>query len=72
MPRTSTNMISGSVTGTAQVVGTNTPGDSYYGFTDGLHTEAIYPNNFKGNVEIQATLAETPTSADWFNISLKN
>jgi hypothetical protein len=32
----------------------------------------IYPTNFKGNVEIQASLAETPTSSDWFNITLKN
>ena len=72
MPRTSTNMLSGTASGTAQIVGPNTPGDSYYGFTDGLHTVAIYPNNYKGNVEIQATLAEKPTSSDWFNITLRN
>ena len=57
---------------TTTVVGDKYKADGYYGFTDGLHTVAIYPNNFKGNVEIQASLAETPTSSDWFNITLKN
>ncbi len=65
-------MLSGVVSGTTAVTGSNTPGDSYYGFTDGLHTVAIYPNNFLGQVEIQASLAETPGSSDWFNITLKN
>ena len=46
MSRTSSNMLSGVVSGTTAVTGSNTPGDSYYGFTDGLHTVAIYPNNF--------------------------
>ena len=72
MSRTSSNMLSGVVSGTSAVTGSNTPGDSYYGFTDGLHTVAIYPNNFLGDVAIQATLAETPTNSDWFNITLKN
>ena len=72
MSRTSSNMLSGSVSGTTAVTGSNTPGDSYYGFTDGLHTVAIYPNNFLGSVAIQASLAETPGSGDWFNITLKN
>ena len=72
MSRTSSNMLSGVVSGTTAVTGGDTPGDSFYGFTDGLHTVAIYPNNFLGQVEIQATLAETPGNSDWFNITLKN
>ena len=65
-------MLSGAVTGSTAVTGSDTPGDSYYGFTDGLHTVAIYPKNFLGDVAIQATLAETPGNSDWFNITLKN
>ena len=72
MSKNSVNMLSSTVSGTTAVTGDKTAGDSFYGFTDGLHTIAIYPTNFLGQVEIQATLAETPTSTDWFNITLKN
>ena len=44
------------------------PGDSYYGFTDGIHTVAIYGNNLSGRVKIQGTLAQNPTDDDWFDI----
>jgi len=72
MSRNSINMLSGVVSGTTVHTSGNTPGDSYYGFTDGIHTVAIYPNNFLGSLELQATLAETPGANDWFNITLKN
>ena len=72
MSRTSINMLSGVVNGTSVHTSGNTPGDSYYGFTDGIHTDAIYPKNFLGSLELQATLAETPGADDWFNITLKN
>ena len=46
------------------------PGDSYYGYTDGVHTVAVYGNNLKGRIKIQGTLATTPTEDDWFDILL--
>jgi hypothetical protein len=49
-------------------VGDAVPGDSYYGFTDGIHTVAIYGNNLSGRVKIQGTLAQNPTNDDWFDI----
>ena len=48
-------------------VGDAVPGDSYYGFTDGIHTVAIYGNNLSGRVKIQGTLAQNPTNDDWFD-----
>ncbi len=51
-------------------IGAAVPGDSYYGYTDGVHTVAVYGNNFSGRIKIQGTLATTPTEADWFDILL--
>ena len=50
--------------------GTAVPGDSYYGYTDGIHTVAVYGNNLTGRISIQGTLATTPTEDDWFDILL--
>tara|TARA_B100000212_G_scaffold82455_1_gene59377 strand:+ start:2046 stop:2417 length:372 start_codon:yes stop_codon:yes gene_type:complete len=44
------------------------PGDSYYGFTDGIHTVAIYGQDLSGRVKIQGTLEQNPTEDDWFDI----
>jgi hypothetical protein len=52
------------------VTGDKVIGDSYLGFTDGLHTIAIYLNNFTGRVFVQATLATDPQEEDWFDINL--
>ena len=49
-------------------VGTAVPGDSYYGYTDGIHTVAIYGQGLSGRVKIQGTLASNPTDDDWFDI----
>ena len=43
-------------------------GDSYYGFTDGLHTIQVTYNQFVGRLRIQCTLSLTPTDTDWFDI----
>jgi hypothetical protein len=51
-------------------IGAAVPGDSYYGYTDGVHTVAVYGNNFSGRIKIQGTLATTPTEDDWFDILL--
>ena len=52
------------------VTGDAVPGDSYYGYTDGVHTVAIYGANLSGRIKIQGTLATVPTEADWFDILL--
>jgi hypothetical protein len=44
--------------------------DSFYGYTDGLHTVAFYFANFTGKVYVEATLANNPTSSDWFPITI--
>ena len=46
------------------------PGDSYYGYTDGVHTVAVYGNALSGRIKVQGTLATTPTEDDWFDILL--
>lgn len=43
-------------------------GDSYYGYTDGLHTIQVIYNQFVGRLRIQATLSLDPTEVDWFDI----
>lgn len=41
----------------------------YYGSTDGFHTVAFTANStFVGTMTMQATLATSPNSTDWFNI----
>ena len=45
-------------------------GDSYYGYSDGMHTIAIQYAAFKGRVTIQGTLSLTPTDADYFPIQI--
>jgi len=45
-------------------------GDAFYGYTDGLHTIAFYFVNFTGKVYLEGTLANAPTSTDWFAVSI--
>ena len=52
------------------VTGDAVPGDSYYGYTDGVHTVAIYGENLSGRIKVQGTLATIPTEDDWFDILL--
>jgi len=46
----------------------NVKGDSYYGYTDGLHTVQVIYSDYVGRFRIQATLSLEPTDADWFDI----
>ena len=48
--------------------GSAVPGDSYYGYTDGIHTVAIYGQSLSGRGKIQVTLATNPTDDDWFDV----
>lgn len=59
LPNTGTNL---------DLTGDAVPGDSYYGYTDGIHTVAIYGQNLSGRVKVQGTLATSPTENDWFDI----
>lgn len=47
---------------------TETPGDSYYGYTDGLHTVQVTYSQFVGRLRIQVTLSLTPSDSDWVDI----
>ena len=52
------------------ITSANVPADSYYGFSDGLHTVAFKGNGFTGSFALEATLSTSPTSNDWFRIPL--
>lgn len=43
-------------------------GDSYYGFTDGLHTIQVTYSQFVGRLRIQGTLSLSPSDSDWFDV----
>jgi hypothetical protein len=44
-------------------------GDGYYGGSDGLHTVTYTcAPTFVGTVTMQASLASSPTDADWFTV----
>ena len=65
--RRSINMLSASGTDMNKY-STEVKGDSYYGYSDGLHSLQVIYEQFVGRLRIQATLAITPESTDWFDI----
>lgn len=65
--RRSINLMSASGTDMNKLSDT-VKGDSYYGYTDGLHTIQVIYNEFVGRFRIQATLSLEPTENDWFDI----
>jgi hypothetical protein len=44
--------------------------DSYYGYTDGIHSVSIKYNAFVGTLKLQASLSLNPATADWGDIKL--
>lgn len=40
----------------------------WYGISSGLHTVAVYVQNFTGRIFIEGTLSDNPYDAIWFNI----
>lgn len=46
--------------------------DSWWGYTDGLHTVSVKYANFKGFFGIEGTLSTSPTENDWFPIYLNS
>jgi hypothetical protein len=63
-------LVQSSTGSTMNLTTDNVEGDSYYGYSDGLHTFAVSYNAFKGRIFIQGTLSLTPTDTDWFNIRI--
>lgn len=56
--------------GQLNMTGAPVKADGWYGYTDGLHTVAVYIQNFRGKIFIEASLAQQPTEDDWFPIAL--
>lgn len=44
--------------------------DSYFGYTDGIHSVSVKLNSFKGKIKLQGTLSLTPATADWGDVKL--
>lgn len=53
-----------------EVTGPRIKGDSYFGYTDGVHTIQLKYLNFTGGFGLQGTLALDPQDEDWFWIDL--
>lgn len=54
---------------TETVTGEKYKGDGYYSRADGFHTVQYSVNGFIGSIVMQATLATSPTTSDWFTLS---
>jgi hypothetical protein len=54
-----------------EVTGPAVRADSYFGYTDGLHTVSVHVNNLTGRFKLQGTLSMEPTENDWFDIYLE-
>ena len=79
MPATATTLIPSTTNGTAtgNYDGSSTwfysdaaKGDGFYGYSDGLHTVSWDVASFIGDIKIQGSLVETPTTDDWFDITM--
>lgn len=66
----SSELLLSNTTGKTEIVGDKVRADGWYGSKDGLHTIQINVSNFRGRIGIQASLAENPDEADWFNLNL--
>lgn len=56
--------------GEFEVTGEAVRADAFFGQSDGLHTIAIYLQNFIGRIFIEASLELEPEEEDWFPIHL--
>ena len=54
---------------TMDTFSTETKADSYFGYTDGLHTIQVTFVEFEGRIRLQGTLSLEPTANDWFDIN---
>lgn len=58
--------------GLLNVTGEPARADGWYGYSDGLHTVAIYLNEFQGRIMFQASISTQPLEEDWFPIQIEN
>lgn len=54
--------------GQTNPVGYAIHGAAYYGLGAGVHTIAVYNQNFTGRLYIEAALATCPTESDWIEV----
>lgn len=54
-----------------EVTGPKVRADSYFGYTDGMHTVSVHISNLTGRFKLQGTLSMEPTDNDWFDIYLE-
>jgi len=64
-------LVQGSTASTMNLTTAKVEGDSFYGYSDGMHTIAIQYAAFKGRVTIQGTLSLTPGESDYFAIQVQ-
>jgi len=70
LPTTTFGGVSGNYDGSSSSFNSDEyKGDGYYGFADGVHTAQVKVTAFVGTLKFQASLATTPTSSDWVDIS---
>jgi len=70
MSRRSINMMT-NTSRELEVTGPAVRADSYFGYTDGLHTVSVHFSNLSGRFKLQGTLSMEPTDNDWFDIHLQ-
>lgn len=56
--------------GSFNLIGEKVRADGWYGFADGLHTVAIYLNDFRGRLVFEASIATDPQDDDWFPVAM--
>ncbi len=65
------NFDSNPVTNNNILISSRLKGDAQKNFSDGLHTFSILTENFKGNMWVEGSLEDNPTTTHgWFNISV--
>jgi hypothetical protein len=64
----SSTLLMSSSQGQLSMTGEPQKADGWYGYGDGLHTVAIYVQNFQGRIYIEGSIADEPTEEDWFAI----
>ena len=57
-------------TNTLDFTGNPFKGAGYVGYSNGFHSTSWELNAFLGRIKIQATLASSPSSNDWFDVDI--
>lgn len=54
-----------------EVVGSRVKALGYFGSSNGMHTVAMYVQDFTGQIVIEASLVESPEPGDWHTVIVK-